>query len=174
MKALRIVTKIFVYIAMAASLFMLGLVFLDVILRIFFRAPIVGATELSQMAMVCILPAMGGVILENRNTKVDVLVEKFPPKLALGVDVVTLVISIAYCALLGWQTIESSIFSKEFKVVYSLLRVPEWPFLVLLGCAFFVAAIATFVFMINRIRTRNQPAEEHMPELDILEEADDK
>lgn len=159
MKVFRIIINIFMVVAAVATLAMLTIVVLDVILRYFFKAPIVGATEISQMLMVCILPALGGTILEGRMTQVDVLVERFPAPVRVVVDTIMNIATIVLFALLTWQAFRLGVYEKGIGKVYSLLKVPEYPFLFLLAFSFAVAAIATTVcFVLYLKKCRKAPA----------------
>lgn len=151
----KIIIKFFTWVSVLASVLMLALIVLDVILRTFFKAPIVGATELIQMLMVCILAAVGGCIIENRNTRVDVILDLLPKKVAFIIDFAGYVISIAFFLLIAWQTFESALFSASFDIVYSLLGIPEYPFLALLAFSFLIGVAATFVVLFNHIKNKN-------------------
>jgi len=155
-KIVRILVKIFMYISIAAVVALLVLTITDVSLRLVLKAPITGVIEISQVLLVSIMAAMGAVIIEKRNIEVKAVVEAVPRKVGLGMDIVTLLMSIAYFFILGWQTLESLKFSIQFNVVYSMLRLPEWPFMLLLGLSFTVCGFAAVVYLMNRIETRNE------------------
>ncbi|MDR1571871.1 MAG: TRAP transporter small permease subunit [Clostridiales Family XIII bacterium] len=157
-RVVRATVKCFMYISVAATVVMLCITVADVVLRTIFRAPVVGVIEISQVLLVSIMASMAAVIIEHRNIEVRLLVDAVPKKAALGMDISTITLSIAYFAMVGWQTLESIRFSLQFHVVYALLRIPEWPFLALLGVSFVVAAFAAAVFLIERVRKRDTAA----------------
>ena len=157
-KIVRIFVKIFMYISIAAVSLLLGLTVADVFLRLVFKAPITGVIEISQVLLVSIMASMGAVIIEKRNIEVRVVVEAVSPKVALGMEIVTLLMSIGYFFLVGWQTLESVKFSLQFNIVYSMLRLPQWPFMLLLGASFTVCGFAAVVYLMNRVAARNQVA----------------
>jgi len=148
--------KIFMYISIAAVVVLLGLTAADVFLRLVFQSPITGVIEISQVLLVSIMAAMGAVIIEKRNIEVKAIVDAAPRAIGLGMDIITLLMSIAYFFVVGWQTLESLKFSLQFNVVYSILRMPEWPFMLLLGASFTVCGFAAIVYLVNRIEARNE------------------
>ena len=158
-KAVRGVVRVFMYISIVATLIMLVVTMADVILRLLFSSPITGVIEMCQVLLVSVMATMAAVVLEKRNIEVDQIVKAFPKKVALITEICTLVLSIGYFAIVGWQTIMSVQFSYQFKVVYSMLRLAEWPFMGLLGVSFVVAAFASILYLANRIMEGIKPAE---------------
>jgi TRAP-type C4-dicarboxylate transport system permease small subunit len=72
---------------------------LDVFLRIFFKSPIVGATELIQILNVGIILALGTGSLANQNVTVDFVMDKVPlmPRIVIELimDLINLALMIA-------------------------------------------------------------------------------
>lgn len=170
MKVLRVIINIFMVIAAIATLAMLVIVVLDVILRIFFKSPIVGATEITQMLMVCITPAIGGTILEGRMTKVDVVVEKFPKGVQVVVDTIMYVITIVLFGMLSWRAFDLGAYQRSIGKVYSMLKIPEFPFLYLLAFAFAVSCIATIVVLLQYLKSARRKTAEKLSTAEIIAE----
>lgn len=170
MKVMKVIVNIFMVVAAVATLAMLFIVVLDVILRIFFKSPIVGATEITQMLMVCITPAIGGTILENRMTKVDVLVEKFPKGVQVVVDTIMYVITIVLFGLLTWRAFDLGTYQQSIGKAYSMLKIPEYPFLYLLAFAFAVSCVATIVVLVQYLKTSKNKPDEKLTVAEIVME----
>lgn len=170
MKVMKVIVNIFMVVAAVATLAMLFIVVLDVILRIFFKSPIVGATEITQMLMVCITPAIGGTILEHRMTKVDVLIEKFPKAAQVVVDTIMYVITIILFVLLTWRTFDLGIYTQSIGKVYSMLKIPEYPFLYLLAFAFAVSCVATIAVLLQYLKNSRKKPDEKLTVADIVAE----
>jgi TRAP-type C4-dicarboxylate transport system permease small subunit len=137
----------FIYIAVAAIVIMLCITFADVVGRMIFSRPIVGATEICEILMAVMLTAMGGSLLAGKTVQVDVLMDTLPKRVSLKADSIVLIISAAFCLLVGVGTFLNGLFSKSTHRVYTFLEVPQWPFLLLLACSFVIAGIASVLYI---------------------------
>lgn len=153
-KISRVIIGISMAVSIVATLVMLVIVCVDIFMRMVLKAPIVGATEVVQMLMVCIIPAVGGCTLEDRNTKVSLVTDKLPAKAQRIVDLIVLLISTAFLLVLAWQAFESAAYSYRFRITYTLLKLPEFPFYILLGAAFIVGAFAAFCVWFGVLKNR--------------------
>jgi TRAP-type C4-dicarboxylate transport system permease small subunit len=159
MKAVRSVINIFIYIAVAAIVVMLAITFLDVVFRLLFARPIVGATEVCEILMAVMLTAMGGSLLAGKTVQVDVMLDALPRKASFTIDRIVLIITAAYCFLVGYSTILNGRFSMVSSRSYTFIGVPQWPFLMLLGFSFllagFATVLATIILCQNKNKTKN-------------------
>jgi TRAP-type C4-dicarboxylate transport system permease small subunit len=125
--------------------FMMLLTVVDVFMRYVLNAPITGATEVSELMMVIVVfPALAWIAIERSHIKVDLLVVKWPRRVQLMVEIVTLLVTLAMFFIITWQ---SFLESMEVKEATSLLEVPEAPFhwIMTLGFAMLCLAIVTLV-----------------------------
>lgn len=150
-RVLRGVVKVFSFLSLLFVVAMMLLGVLDVVLRIFFKAPIIGATELTQMMMVGMVLALGAGVLGDENITVDFVMDFFPQRTRWVVELITSVITIGVCLLISYEGIKSAIYSHSYNYAYSLLGVPEWPFLVVLSVGFLGGVVAIIAVMIRLV-----------------------
>jgi TRAP-type transport system small permease protein len=102
--------------------------------------PIPGAFELTEfMLAVIVLTAIGHTQMKEGHISIDLIVERFSPRVRAIIDTVTHFLSLAMFALVTWRTIKYAQLLYESNDVSGVLRLPVYPFLV-------VAAISTFMF----------------------------
>jgi TRAP-type C4-dicarboxylate transport system permease small subunit len=172
MKILRAVIQIFNIIAILAVLAMVVLVLADVITRYIFKSPIVGAYELVQMLMVCIVPSMGVCLLEKRHIWVDLITAKLSRTGQLVVDILTLGASVIILGLLTWQSYNGILSSIAKNTTYTLLKIPQWPFRAIFFIGMLITFIASIVFMAERIscyRNGGMPKDLRDDEIAVME-----
>lgn len=142
----------------------------DVILRGLFNAPIIGATEISQMLMVGAVLGAGGGILTDQNIQVDIVVNALPRRAQQALELCTVTLSIAIYALIAWRLFVESEAAIRFGKAFSLLGVPYYPFYWLLALGFLGACVGGGLYLARVIRSlsgkREQPEEKkEEPEL---------
>jgi TRAP-type C4-dicarboxylate transport system permease small subunit len=102
--------------------------------------PVPGSFELTEfMLAVIVLTAIGHTQMKGEHISIDLIVERFSPRVRAIIDTVTNFLSMAMFALVTWQTIKYARLLFESNDVSGVLRLPVYPFLV-------VAAIGTFMF----------------------------
>lgn len=144
------------YLTMIAIVILMLLTVAEVLLRTTINQPILGVTELSEMMMAVLLLGMAWCALEGKNIKVDVVMDKFPLFIQRVVDTLTLLASLVICAIIAWRGYSASLFSKQFGVTYSLLKVPQFPFYWVLAFSFIVLCLAILVLMIETIAEKGE------------------
>ncbi|WP_258359817.1 TRAP transporter small permease [Moorella sulfitireducens] len=151
------------YMSIFIVVAMMLLVVSDVILRIVFKSPLVGATEITQMMLVGMLLAFGRSCLGDDNLKVDFVMNYCPRKVRLVFRIITSLISIGMCILIAWRSFETALYSKGYNIHYLMLKnVPQWPFIILLvigflgGCFGLGLLIARYV---HQLRTPEEDGE---------------
>ena len=173
MKVIKTIINAFNYISIAAIVIMVVITFSDVLGRLVFIKPVVGATEYCEMLMVVMLTAMGGSLLARKTVQVDVLLDILPKKIALIIDTIVLVVCAAFCIFVAYGTYLNGLFALNVSRIYTFLKVPHWPFLMLLAFSFIIAAAATILFMIimHNTKDKSKSVLDHA-DLAILEESD--
>lgn len=173
MKPVKNVINAFTFISVAAVVVMLVITFVDIIGRLVFAKPVIGATEICQILMAVILTAMGGSLLARKTVQVDVLLDALPKKISLKIDTGVLTATVIFCFLVGYATFLNGQYALNTGRVYTFLKVPLWPFLMLLAFSFMVAGIATVFYIINLHKDKDKKKDvlDHS-DLAILEEAD--
>ena len=126
---------------------LIGLTFVDVVMRYVFSAPILGAKDLLQMGMVLVfalaLPftwRMGGHIVVD-------LVPDYPiPRLTRTRDVAVRLIGLLIFAVLSWQAWLRADDAALFNEATNMIEVPFRPFFQVLGAC---AAIQTLALVVE-------------------------
>jgi len=158
MKVTKYIIGFFNAVGVVATFAMLTIVFFDVLLRFLFNTPIVGATELGQILLVCVFAGVSTTIIEQRNIKVDLLMNNIPKAAARIIDLIILVITFAFLLLIAWQAFVSSGVSRAFNVIYSLIRIPQWPLFIVLALSLCAGAFATAVLFIQLLTGKEADA----------------
>ncbi len=150
LKGINLTAKVSGYIGGAAVVVLMLLMVADILMRRFFAMPIVGATEIAQLAMIIIFVGVAYTTLENKQVKVDSLMECFPVKVQNVIDMIIYLFTLCFDLWLGWQTYQMG-FLKQNQI-YSMLKLPVSPFYWVLSAAFFLTAIAVIGKLIIKAR----------------------
>ena len=154
-KLRKIMSKIFHVwgiIGLAAIIFMMGLVVVDVILRTFFKTGIVGATELAQMMLIGCLPLGAICLLEGRDIKMDILIDKLPKLSGEIIITITYVLEAFILFVLCAQTFAGSVYQKTYMTTFSMLGIPQYPFFYLLGACYGLCGVSVVVLVLLQIK----------------------
>ena len=117
-------------ISTGALAVMLVTVVANVVGRRFFHHPIAGTTELTEMAMICIVfLALAWCAVERAHISVGVVVERFSPRVQAIVDSITYLAGLGLCIIIVWQTILKAIDVQERGLVTFVHKVKEMNFI---------------------------------------------
>jgi TRAP-type C4-dicarboxylate transport system permease small subunit len=123
----------------------------DVFMRYVLNAPITGATEVSELMMVVLVfPALAWIAIDRSHIRVDLLVVKWPRRVQLMVEIITLLLALGTYAIITWQ---SFLESMEVREATSLLEVPEAPFHWIMTLGFAVLCLAILSLMVENVAT---------------------
>lgn len=144
------ITDVLCVISCVMILGMMLLAVLDVVLRSVFTAPIIGATEIIQILNVGIVLALGAGTVSKQHVTVDFVMDKLPTAtrfyVQLIVDVVNIVVLILM-AVCSFQLMEKS---QRQGFTYSLLKIPEWPFVGLIAIGLLGGVVGVICNMIRQ------------------------
>lgn len=117
---------------MAASLVLAAMMLLtvaDVVLRWIFDHPIIGTTEITESMMTCIaFFALAWCAAENSHLKVDLIVDRLPPKVQAVIDSLTTLGGLCLVALIAWRSFLEGIAVQQMHLISSLIKLPAYPF----------------------------------------------
>lgn len=123
------VLKILLILASVSLLAMMLVISLNVIGRIFFSSPILGALEIAGLAgVIFIAIALGFTEKEKNNVVVEVLVMLLSPRRRAVTDAVTLFLSLIGVAFLSYAVIKDAFHSAEFNEQTLVLGISTSPF----------------------------------------------
>ena len=172
----KIITRMFIHISYAALLCLLILTVTDVVRRFFLGIALTGVTEYSQMFLIVSMAAMAHSLIEGKFILVNTLVEKFPKWLNISIEIFMGVCAIAFFCLIGWQLVNQVESSKIFREAYFMIQVPRWPMYAILGASFLACALATIVYVYERVTGFKDPKQKNAlddPEIAFLKQHDD-
>ena len=175
-KALKIVTRIFLYISYLAISVMAVLTVVDVVRRFILGLTLNGVVEYSQMLLIVCMTAMAHALVEGRFITVNVLVDRFPKKLNLAIEIFMGIVSFAFFILVGVQMYRQIGFSIQTGQAYFMVKQPKWPMYAALGASFLACSLGTVVYVYERIINYKDPKEKTVfdenPDLAILSLSD--
>lgn len=155
-KFLKRATDVLSWISVFTITAMMLLAVLDVILRIFFKSPLMGATELIQILNVGIILSLGTGSITNQNVTVNFVLDKAPRVPRFVIEIIMDFVNAVLMLLIAWRSYVLMGNSIKFNNSYSLLRIPEWPFIILVIIGFLGGFLGVVYIIINRIRTFRQ------------------
>jgi len=138
------ISILFNILAGIAVIAMMLLTCADVVLRLF-RHPIPGTYELvGFLGTVIVSFALALTSLEKGHIAVEILVERFPPRIQTGIEAITSLIGAFLFALLTWQSMIYAADMRQSGEVSVTLTMPIYPFIYGLaaGSALLVAVLA--------------------------------
>jgi TRAP-type C4-dicarboxylate transport system permease small subunit len=145
------VSNAIVWVSAISLLFISVLIFIDVFCRYVIKSPILGAQEITQMAiMVVVYMGLPCATLRRRHIRVDALINKFkevPRLICLGcTSLIVIVYSAPACYFLLKQSI--TLF-QTMTVTTQILKIPHAPFYLI---AAFGCFQMTLEFLLDGIR----------------------
>ena len=171
-KVLKLIPRIFLYISYLAIAVMAVMTVVDVLRRFLFGLTMNGVSEYSQMLLIVCMTAMAYAIVEGRFIAVSVLVDRFPKKVNLFIEILMGALSFAFFFLVGVQLFDQIALSRLIGEAYFMIGVPKWPMYAALGASFLACIFATVVYVYERIVKfkdyREKTVFDENPELAIL------
>lgn len=135
-KGIRRINYIVCAIGMAMIIPLMLLTFADVMLRSFFNKPIPGTFEISQY-MLAVFILLGAAYTQQvkGHVGVDFVTSRLSPRLRAIFEIVTTLLSLLIIAVVVWQ---GWVVGIEEKAVSDQLRIPQYPFKVLVAVGGFL------------------------------------
>jgi TRAP-type C4-dicarboxylate transport system permease small subunit len=129
---------------------MMLLTSVDVIARKFWHFPLPGTLELSEyMLAAFILLGMAYTQQMKGNARLTLLHDRLSTKMRVVVDAITTSLSVLIAIALCWQ---GFVISAEERAVSEVLRIPQWPFKLLLSFGALLLTLELMVSLIDQFR----------------------
>lgn len=177
LKTLRSITRGFIYVCYASLVVLMVMTVVDVIMRYVFNKPSSGVTEWSQMLLIICMTAMAHALVDGRFVLVGTIVDKFPKKVNFAFEIIMGAISFTFFFIVGYQLMKMVGNSMSHNELYFIIKTPKWPMYLILGASFLATALATIVYVIERITNYTPPQEKTVfdenPDLAILALSDE-
>ncbi len=127
----------------------------DVMSRSFFDKPIPGTFELSEY-MLAVIVLLGAAYTQQvkGHVGVDFLTRKFPPKPQAAAQAVTTLAALMIIGILAWQGYVEGVHEKA---VSDQLRLPQWPFKLLVavgGLLLWLELLLDFIASVRKMAGR--------------------
>jgi TRAP-type transport system small permease protein len=124
----------------------------DVVGRYFFKAPILGATEVTQYMMVAIVYlCIGWCAVQGKMIVVDLLLSRFPKRVQAILNCVTLFLSLGLTFMITWRCVIDSIQTQNSPSASPILRIPTYPFTWIMTVGFAVLFLAILVLLAKNL-----------------------
>ena len=136
---------------MVAIVAMSLLVFVHVMGRYIFNFPILFAEELTVIIMfVVIFGVVPQLFARSEHLRVDIVVDKFPPKVRHWVDVAMNIVAVVVMGVFTWYIVRLFIIIYIGGYYYQVLRLlPKWPvYMVISICV----VVSTIFLLVNLFR----------------------
>lgn len=128
-KFVQYVVRVLLVISAIALIAMMVIITTNVLGRVFLNSPIFGAIEISGLAGIVLASvAIPYVEKERRNVHVEILVDKFPPRVKGFTDAFVLLLSLGAVAVLSYAMIKESFHAASFGEETLVLELPTTPF----------------------------------------------
>jgi TRAP-type C4-dicarboxylate transport system permease small subunit len=153
-KTVRLIIEASGIIGVVMLLAMMMMTVADVIMRYFFRRPIIGSVEISVVLMVCVVfLSIGWCALNDGHISVDIITGKLSKRgraLLNGFDnIVTLVLAL----IITWRSFTEAVFVKNMEVTSPLLAIPRYPFVFVTSFGFLLLFLAALILFIKNIKS---------------------
>jgi TRAP-type C4-dicarboxylate transport system permease small subunit len=151
-RVIKWVGRVTIVISAAMLGVMLFLSVADVLGRYLFNYPIEGTFELVGMLMLVIgFLGLGYCQLVKGNIMIDVIINRFSPRVQALLNIISLIMSAVICVLIVWQGwLRAWDYAfKELGGTSNTLHIPFWPFMFLMSISFAWVAV---IFIIDIVQ----------------------
>ena len=177
-KGMKAITKGMMYISCAATLVLLVMTVSSVIIRQILGIGFIWVTEWSQMMLIIAMTALSRSLIEGRFVSVGTIVDNFPKKVNFAIEILMGALAIIFFLIVGVQFVIAIQMAMEGNSQYFVIKVVKWPMYAVMGVSFLACAMATVVYVVERIQNYVDPKSKTVfdenPDLAILALTEDK
>jgi TRAP-type C4-dicarboxylate transport system permease small subunit len=125
---------------------MMFLTAVDVCMRYVFKRPIAGAFELVGYMMAILVPfSIAYCAQEKGHVAVDLIMERFPKKIQVYVNILTTFVALIFVVTIAWQNVLYFFEIKASGLTSAVLLIPAYPFIMPTAVAFAVFGLVLVV-----------------------------
>lgn len=147
---IQTLTRILGYVGMVCVFPMMLLTSVDAAARDMLSRPIPGAFEISSLTLsVFVLLGLAYAQQMKDHVQVTVLVDRLPPKLGVLITIFTTLLSMFIVAIMTWQGV---VVALETTTTSDMLRIPQWPFRMLVAVGGFLLFLEFLIDLIDSAR----------------------
>ncbi len=152
-KVITLVSRYLNFIGMGFLVLLMLLITADVLMRAIWNQPIKGSMEMSELVMVLtIFLALAWVQVERGNIAVDILFDRFPPKVKAVLDVITTALCLGVCGLTLWRSIEFQTYLIDSGRGTNILNIPIYPFQLMIVIGYFMLCLVFILHVADYVR----------------------
>jgi TRAP-type C4-dicarboxylate transport system permease small subunit len=141
-------------VGVAILLAMMMMTVVDVVMRYFFRRPIIGSVEISIVLMVCVVfLCTAWCALNDGHIRVDIITGKLSKKGRAILNSFDNVLTFALALLIAWRSFMEAMAVKEMEVTSPLLGIPRYPFVFVTAFGFLLLFFAALILFIRNVKS---------------------
>ncbi len=142
------------WIAAAALMAVMFVVVINVVGRGLFEAPLKGTVDMVKLLGALVLGwAIAYTQVRKGNITIELLVSRFPEKAQSIIGILVYLVSTALFAIITWQTFLFAVNTFEVGELSEVIRVPEGPFVTVVGTGCLMLTIVLLIDFIKSILT---------------------
>ena len=152
-RVVRAVTNASNAVGVSLLLAMMFLLTADVTLRYALNRPITGSLELTEFMMVAVVfLGLAYAQQQRAHVRVDLIVTRLPRRPQAALDSITLILSILLYAFIAWKGYERAVELLHKGLVSDLLRIPHFPFRILVAISAVLLCLELVLTLRGRLR----------------------
>jgi len=163
-KGITIVVKIIGAVSAVFLFFLMAFIFYDVFSRYFFNSPVLGGTELVEflMALTVGLSFSYGQYLK-RHIHVEIFYDMIKGRVKTVLDIIIHLLCLGIYVLIGYMAVLQADYLQGVGMTSQVLRIPAWPFRMVLAVGAFAYCLAIIKDIIGFVRNLVQGKESEGP-----------
>jgi TRAP-type C4-dicarboxylate transport system permease small subunit len=127
------------------------LVVADVLSNYIFSRPITGTPEMAEYLMICLLIGMAPAAIAGQHVRVDAVIMRLKSRVQAVIESVLYVLCLGMAVMLTWRGLEQGLLVLSYHSTSSMLRIPRFPFYLILVISFGMLAVAIVFLLVQRI-----------------------
>ena len=151
MRIVRSLSEWMIYVSILVMAALMLLVVADVLSTFVFSRPLTGTVEITEYMMVCLLIGMAPAAIAGQHVRVDAVITRFKPRVQAIMESVLYIFCLGMAAMLTWRGLMQGLMVLSYHSTSSMLRIPRFPFYVVLVVSFAMLALATLFLLVQRI-----------------------
>jgi TRAP-type C4-dicarboxylate transport system permease small subunit len=135
-------------------LMMMMMTVVDVILRYFFRRPIIGSVEISVNLMVCVVfLGIAWCALNDGHISVDIITSKLSKRGRAFLNSFNNIVTSVLALIIAWRSFLEAVSVKKMEVTSPLLGIPRYPFVFITAFGFLLLFFAALILFIRNVKS---------------------
>lgn len=149
----KLIQRSTLYLSYVGMFFLIPMMLItsgEVVGRAVWSRPIPGSMELSSyMLVIFILLGVAYTHQVKGHVRVSMLVSRLPEKITSSIDVLTILLSLFIIGIMAWQ---GWVVGMEERTVSDMLRVPQFPFRLLVSVAGFFLCLELLIDLVDTLK----------------------